>query len=33
VLVNNAASSYAGFFEELTPEQIERQFAVSVIGR
>jgi NAD(P)-dependent dehydrogenase (short-subunit alcohol dehydrogenase family) len=33
VLVNNAASFYAGFFEELTPEQIERQFAVSVIGR
>jgi NAD(P)-dependent dehydrogenase (short-subunit alcohol dehydrogenase family) len=32
VLVNNAASFYAGFFEELTPEQIERQFAVSVIG-
>jgi NAD(P)-dependent dehydrogenase (short-subunit alcohol dehydrogenase family) len=32
VLVNNAASFYAGFFEELTPEQIERQFAVSVMG-
>jgi NAD(P)-dependent dehydrogenase (short-subunit alcohol dehydrogenase family) len=32
VLVNNAASFEAGFFEELTPEQIERQFAVSVIG-
>ena len=24
VLVNNAASFYAGFFEELTPEQIDR---------
>src|SRR5213592_4616749 len=24
VLVNNAASFYAGFFEELTPEQMER---------
>src|SRR5215210_8942808 len=28
VLVNNAASFYAGYFEELTPEQIERQLAV-----
>ena len=25
VLVNNAANFYAGFFEELTPEQMERQ--------
>src|SRR3954466_12774000 len=25
VLVNNAASFYAGYFEELTPEQMERQ--------
>jgi NAD(P)-dependent dehydrogenase (short-subunit alcohol dehydrogenase family) len=32
VLVNNAASFYAGFFEELTPDDIERQFAVSVFG-
>jgi NAD(P)-dependent dehydrogenase (short-subunit alcohol dehydrogenase family) len=24
VLVNNAASFYAGYFEELTPEQMER---------
>jgi NAD(P)-dependent dehydrogenase (short-subunit alcohol dehydrogenase family) len=32
VLVNNAASFEAGFFEELAPEQIERQFAVSVFG-
>ena len=32
VLVNNAASFYAGFFEELTPEQMERQVAVSLIG-
>jgi NAD(P)-dependent dehydrogenase (short-subunit alcohol dehydrogenase family) len=32
VLVNNAASFYAGFFEELTPEQMERQLAVSLIG-
>jgi NAD(P)-dependent dehydrogenase (short-subunit alcohol dehydrogenase family) len=32
VLVNNAASFYAGFFEELTPEQMERQLAVSVLG-
>src|SRR5687768_17671579 len=27
VLVNNAASFEAGLFEELAPEQIERQFA------
>ncbi len=32
VLVNNAASFYAGFFEELTPEQMERQLAVSLVG-
>jgi NAD(P)-dependent dehydrogenase (short-subunit alcohol dehydrogenase family) len=32
VLVNNAASFEAGFSEELTPEQIERQLAVSLIG-
>jgi NAD(P)-dependent dehydrogenase (short-subunit alcohol dehydrogenase family) len=32
VLVNNAASFEAGFFEELTPEQIERQLAVSLLG-
>jgi NAD(P)-dependent dehydrogenase (short-subunit alcohol dehydrogenase family) len=32
VLVNNAANFEAGFFEELTPEQIERQLAVSLIG-
>jgi NAD(P)-dependent dehydrogenase (short-subunit alcohol dehydrogenase family) len=32
VLVNNAASFEAGFFEELTPEQIERQLSVSLIG-
>jgi len=32
VLVNNAASFYAGYFEELTPAQIDRQLAVSLIG-
>ena len=32
VLVNNAASFHAGFFEELTPEQIERQLGASLIG-
>src|SRR5579863_8562519 len=32
VLVNNAASFYAGYFEELTPEQLDRQFAASLIG-
>src|SRR5437660_246117 len=32
VLVNNAANFYAGYFEELTPEQIKRQLATSLIG-
>jgi NAD(P)-dependent dehydrogenase (short-subunit alcohol dehydrogenase family) len=32
VLVNNAASFYAGYFEELTPDQINRQLAASLIG-
>ena len=32
VLVNNAASFYAGFFEELTPQQIDRQLATSLVG-
>jgi NAD(P)-dependent dehydrogenase (short-subunit alcohol dehydrogenase family) len=32
VLVNNAASFYAGFFEELTQEQMDRQLATSLIG-
>src|ERR1700754_3613288 len=32
VLVNNAASFYAGYFEELTPEQIERQLQTSLFG-
>jgi NAD(P)-dependent dehydrogenase (short-subunit alcohol dehydrogenase family) len=32
VLVNNAASFYAGYFEELTPEQMERQITTSLIG-
>jgi NAD(P)-dependent dehydrogenase (short-subunit alcohol dehydrogenase family) len=32
VLVNNAASFYAGYFEELTPEQMERQLTTSLIG-
>src|SRR5206468_1900111 len=32
VLVNNAASFYADYFEELTPEQIERQLTTSLIG-
>jgi NAD(P)-dependent dehydrogenase (short-subunit alcohol dehydrogenase family) len=32
VLVNNAANFYAGYFEELTPEQVERQLAVSLFG-
>jgi NAD(P)-dependent dehydrogenase (short-subunit alcohol dehydrogenase family) len=32
VLLNNAASFYAGYFEELTPEQMERQLATSLFG-
>jgi NAD(P)-dependent dehydrogenase (short-subunit alcohol dehydrogenase family) len=32
VLVNNAASFYAGFFEELTPEQMDHQLTTSLIG-
>src|SRR5216110_2443273 len=32
VLVNNAGNFYAGYFEELTPEQMERQLATSLIG-
>ncbi|NOU92554.1 SDR family NAD(P)-dependent oxidoreductase [Paenibacillus sp. LMG 31456] len=32
VLVNNAASFYAGYFEELTPQQIERQITTNLFG-
>ena len=32
VLVNDAGNFYAGFFEELTPEQVERQLATNLIG-
>jgi NAD(P)-dependent dehydrogenase (short-subunit alcohol dehydrogenase family) len=32
VLINNAANFYGGYFEELTPEQIERQLATALIG-
>lgn len=32
VLVNNAANFYAGFFEELPLEQIERQLTTSLFG-
>jgi NAD(P)-dependent dehydrogenase (short-subunit alcohol dehydrogenase family) len=32
VLVNNAANFYAGYFEELTREQMERQLATSLVG-
>jgi NAD(P)-dependent dehydrogenase (short-subunit alcohol dehydrogenase family) len=32
VLVNNAANHYAGYFEELTLEQIERQLTVNLFG-
>jgi NAD(P)-dependent dehydrogenase (short-subunit alcohol dehydrogenase family) len=32
VLVNNAGNFHAGFFEELTPQQIERQLTTSLVG-
>jgi len=32
VLLNNAANFYAGYFEELTPEQVERQLATTLFG-
>jgi NAD(P)-dependent dehydrogenase (short-subunit alcohol dehydrogenase family) len=32
VLVNNAGSFYAGFFEELSQEQMERQMAINLFG-
>jgi NAD(P)-dependent dehydrogenase (short-subunit alcohol dehydrogenase family) len=32
VLINNAASFYAGYFEELTPDQMDRQLTTSLIG-
>ena len=32
VLVNNAGNFYAGYFEELTPEQIERQLTTNLLG-
>src|SRR4029078_5864325 len=32
VLLNNAARFYAGYFEELSPEQMERQLATSLVG-
>jgi NAD(P)-dependent dehydrogenase (short-subunit alcohol dehydrogenase family) len=32
VLVNNAGNFYAGFFEELTPEQMLRQLSTTLVG-
>src|SRR5205809_8063507 len=32
VLVNNAGTFDAGYFEELTPDQVERQLATSLLG-
>jgi len=32
VLVNNAASFYAGYFEELSPQQMDLQLATSLVG-
>jgi NAD(P)-dependent dehydrogenase (short-subunit alcohol dehydrogenase family) len=33
VLVNNAGNFYAGFFEELSPEQFKRQLATNLVGQ
>ena len=32
VLINNAANFYGGYFEELTPEQIDLQLATALVG-
>ena len=32
VLVNNAGNFYAGFFEELSPQQVEKQVATILFG-
>lgn len=32
VVINNAASFYAGYFEELSPEQMNLQLATSLVG-
>jgi NAD(P)-dependent dehydrogenase (short-subunit alcohol dehydrogenase family) len=32
VLVNNAGASFKGYFEEMTPEQVEQQLAVNLAG-
>jgi NAD(P)-dependent dehydrogenase (short-subunit alcohol dehydrogenase family) len=32
VLVNNAANFYAGYFEELSPEQMDNQLTTSLVG-
>ena len=32
ILVNNAGNFYAGYFEELAPEQIEQQLATNLLG-
>jgi NAD(P)-dependent dehydrogenase (short-subunit alcohol dehydrogenase family) len=32
VLLNNAANSYLGYFEELTPERVERQLQTNLLG-
>jgi NAD(P)-dependent dehydrogenase (short-subunit alcohol dehydrogenase family) len=32
VLVNNAGNFYAGYFEELTPEQVDAQLAATLLG-
>ncbi|MFD1774111.1 hypothetical protein [Paenibacillus rhizophilus] len=33
MLVNNAGNFYGGFYEELTPEQIDRQITTTSMAR
>ena len=32
MLVNNASASFKGYFEEMAPEQVERQLATNLLG-
>ena len=32
VLVNNAGASFKGYFEEMSPAQVEQQLAVNLLG-
>src|SRR4029079_15310034 len=32
ILVNNAGASFKGYFEEMSPDQVEQQLAVNLLG-